>query len=89
VRAELLEQRDRIEDHVESFYEKLGIASRQELVAPVFLDEYGPRSCSRHRSHRGGASTANSGPGAAVRISDRNDLIGAGMGQMTDDAERV
>jgi hypothetical protein len=87
VQAELLEQRDRIEDHVENLYEKLGVASRQELVARVFLDEYLPRSCSRRRSHRAGASTADSGPGAAVRISDRHDLIGAGMRSMTDDAD--
>jgi len=87
VRAELLEQRDRIEDQVKNLYETLGVASRQELVARVFLDEYLPRSCSRHRSHRSGASTANSGPGAAVRISDRHDLIGAGMRSMTDDAD--
>ena len=68
-----------VEDHVKNLYEKLGVASRQELVARVFLDEYRPRSCSRHRSHRAGASTANNGPGAAVRISDRHDLIDAGM----------
>jgi hypothetical protein len=29
-------------DHVKSLYEKLGLASRQELVARVFLDEYLP-----------------------------------------------
>jgi hypothetical protein len=32
VQAELLEQRDRIADHVKNLYEKLGVASRQELV---------------------------------------------------------
>ena len=31
-----------VEDHVRSLYEKLGVASRQELVARVFLDEYLP-----------------------------------------------
>jgi DNA-binding CsgD family transcriptional regulator len=32
-----------VEDHVKSLYEKLGVASRQELVARVFLDEYLPK----------------------------------------------
>jgi hypothetical protein len=59
---------DRIEDHIKNLYKKLGVASRQELVARVFLDEYRPGSCSRHRSHRAGASTADSGPGAAVGV---------------------
>ncbi len=31
-----------IEDHVKSLYEKLGVSSRQQLVARVFLDEYLP-----------------------------------------------
>jgi len=31
-----------VEDHVKSLYDKLGVASRQELVARVFLDEYLP-----------------------------------------------
>lgn len=31
-----------VEDHVESLYDKLGVTSRQELVARVFLDEYLP-----------------------------------------------
>lgn len=31
-----------VEDHVKSLYEELGVASRQELVARVFLDEYLP-----------------------------------------------
>jgi hypothetical protein len=38
VQAELLEQRDRIEDRVKNLYEKLGVASRQELVTRVFGD---------------------------------------------------
>jgi len=31
-----------VEDHVKNLYEKLGVASRQEFVARVFLDEYLP-----------------------------------------------
>jgi DNA-binding CsgD family transcriptional regulator len=31
-----------VDDHVKSLYDKLGVASRQELVARVFLDEYLP-----------------------------------------------
>jgi len=31
-----------VEDHVKNLYEKVGVASRQEFVARVFLDEYLP-----------------------------------------------
>jgi DNA-binding CsgD family transcriptional regulator len=31
-----------VEDHVKSLYDKVGVASRQELVARMFLDEYLP-----------------------------------------------
>ena len=38
-----------VDDHVKNLYEKVGVASRQELVARVFLDEYLPEVRSRHR----------------------------------------
>jgi DNA-binding CsgD family transcriptional regulator len=38
----LVVSRHTVEDHVKNLYEKLGVASRQELVARVFLDEYLP-----------------------------------------------
>ncbi len=31
-----------VEDHVKHLYGKLGVTTRQELVARVFLDEYLP-----------------------------------------------
>ena len=36
-----------VEDHVKSHSGKLGVASRQELVARVFLDEYLPEVARR------------------------------------------
>jgi DNA-binding CsgD family transcriptional regulator len=50
-----------VEDHVRHLYEKLGVSSRQELVARVFLDEYLPEVVrqtpltSRGRFDRGSA----------------------------------
>jgi DNA-binding CsgD family transcriptional regulator len=45
-RAEMAEElvlsQHTIEDHVKSLYDKLGVASRHELVARVFLEEYLP-----------------------------------------------
>jgi len=40
IAEELVLSTHTVEDHTKSLYEKVGVASRQELVARVFLDEY-------------------------------------------------
>lgn len=42
IAEELVLSAHTVEDHTKSLYEKVGVASRQELVARVFLDEYLP-----------------------------------------------
>ena len=46
-----------VEDHVKSLYGKLGVASRQELVARVLLDEYLPEVARQAPLTRAGATT--------------------------------
>jgi hypothetical protein len=40
-----------VQEDIKNLFEKTGVASRQELVARIFLDDYGPTSPSEPHSH--------------------------------------
>lgn len=67
IAEELVLSRHTVQDHVKSLYEKVGVGSRAELVASVFLDEYMPEVVRERPSPRADGSRAperRSHPGA-------------------------
>ena len=58
IAAELFLSPYTVQDHVKAIFEKTGVASRRELVARIFLDDYLPRIASRTPLTAGGGFAA-------------------------------
>ena len=52
-----------VQDHIKSLFEKTGVASRQELVARIFLDDYLPHLV-QHTPLASAGGFAEAGPRA-------------------------
>ena len=72
IAEELVLSAHTVEDHPKSLYEKVGVASRQELVARVFLDEYLPEV--------GGGGDGRRGPSARASRPLISRVVGSSPG---------